>query len=217
MKYKYIFLDLDGTLTDPKEGITKCVQYALSKFGIEESNLDNLIPYIGPPLYVSFTERNDFSHEDARLAIKYYRDRFSTVGLFENKVIPGADEFLQLLVDNSRMPVLATSKPHIYADAIVKKYRLRPYLKFISGSELDGTRDKKSDVIKYAIDKLEISDKSKILMVGDRHHDIDGAKECGIDSCGVTFGYAEPNELEKAGADYIVSDFKELLNICLQR
>lgn len=215
--FKYVFLDLDGTLTDPKEGITKCVQYALSKFGIDEPDLDRLTKYIGPPLYVSFTQFNGFDHEKARLAIKYYRDRFSTVGLFENRVFDGAEELLEKLVRHAAVPVLATSKPTVYADRIVKKYGLRPYLKMISGSELDGTRDDKREVIEYAIEKLKIEDRSRIIMVGDRHQDIIAAKQCGITSCGVRFGYAEPGELEAAGADYIANDFDELYRIIMQR
>ena len=216
MKYKYIFLDLDGTLTDPKEGITKCVQYALEKFGIIEPDLDNLTKCIGPPLYNSFTEFFGMSDENAYKAISYYRERFSKIGLFENAVLPGACEMLQKLCNAARVPVLATSKPRVYADAIVKKYGIRPYLKMISASELDGTRNNKNEIIEYAISTLGIQERSKIIMVGDRHHDIDAAKECGIDSCGVRFGYADPGELEAAGADYIVSDFDELYRVLIQ-
>lgn len=217
MKYKYIFLDLDGTLTDPKEGITNCIKYALSKLGIPEPSQAELNKYIGPPLYVSFTQYNGLSDSDAKRAIGYYRERFASVGIFENRVLDGAEELLQKLTDSSRICVVATSKPRVYADRIVKKFRLRPYLKMVSGAELDGTRDNKNEVIEYAIEKLGIKDRSKILMVGDRHQDIDGAKACGIDSCGVRFGYAEPNELEKAGADYIVPDFDALFEICMMR
>ena len=216
MKYKYIFLDLDGTLTDPKEGITKCVQYALEKFNIIEPDLENLTKCIGPPLYNSFTEFFGMNDEDAYKAIAYYRERFSKIGLFENAVLPGACEMLQKLCDNARVPVLATSTPRVYADAIVKKYGIRPYLKMISAAELDGTRNNKNEIIEYAISTLGIQDRSKIIMVGDRHHDIDAAKTCGIDSCGVRFGYAAPGELEAAGADYIVSDFDELYKVLIQ-
>lgn len=208
--YKYIFLDLDGTLTDPKEGITKCVRYALNKMGIDENDPDKLMKFIGPPLMVSFTEYCGMDEKSARQAVNFYRERFGTVGLFENSVFPGAEEFLRKLVNHARIPVLATSKPKVYADRIVKKYGLRPYFKMISGSELDGTRDAKDEVIAYAIEQLGIKDKSRILMVGDRQHDIAGAKKCGIKSCGIRLGYAEPGELEDAGADYIVNDFDDL-------
>lgn len=213
--YKYIFLDLDGTLTDPKEGITKCVQYALSKMGIEENNLDKLIKFIGPPLMISFAEYYGMDETEARRAVALYRERFSTVGLFENRVLPGAEEFLQKLVNHGRLPVLATSKPKIYADRIIKKYGLRGYFKMVSGAELDGTRDAKHEVISYAIERLGIQDKSSVIMVGDRHHDIYGAKKCGIASCGIRLGYAEPGELEAAGADYIANDFDELYELII--
>lgn len=216
MKYKYIFLDLDGTLTDSKEGILNCIKYALSKFGIEENDNNKLMKYAGPPLYVSFTTFNGFDDEKAKKAIEYYRERFATIGIFENRAYDGAEELLQKLTAAGRILVLATSKPLVYAEQIVKKYRLRPYLKFISGAELDGTRDSKTEVIEYAIEKTKITDRSKIIMVGDRRQDILAAKECGIASCGVRFGYAEEGELENAGADYIADDFDELYKILIQ-
>lgn len=216
MKYKYIFLDLDGTLTDSAEGITNCARYALEKMGIEVSQNDDLKRFIGPPLIVSFSEFYGLSEDDAKRAVEYYRERFSTIGIFENGVYDGVYEFLQKLLDNCRIPVLATSKPRIYAERIAVKYRLRPYLKMISGAELNGVRNNKRDIIEYAIDKLEIKDRSRILMVGDRRHDIEGAAQCGVDSCGVTYGYALPGELEKAGAKYIAHNFDELYKIAIQ-
>ena len=216
MKYKYIFLDLDGTLTDSAEGITNCARYALEKMGIEVSQNDDLKRFIGPPLIVSFSEFYGLSEDDAKRAVEYYRERFSTIGIFENGVYDGVYEFLQKLLDNCRIPVLATSKPRIYAERIAVKYRLRPYLKMISGAELNGVRNNKRDIIEYAIDKLEIKDRSRILMVGDRRHDIEGAAQCGVDSCGVTYGYALPGELEKAGAKYISHNFDELYKIAIQ-
>lgn len=216
MKYKYIFLDLDGTLTDSKPGIINCIKYALGKMNELIPPEEELNKYVGPPLYVSFTSFNGFDDERARLAIKYYRERFGTVGLFENRAFDGAETFLQRLTANARIPVLATSKPLVYADAIIKKYGLRPYFKVISGAELYGTRDNKYEVIEYAIEQLGSPDRSKILMVGDRKHDILGAKKSGIDSCGVTFGYAEKGELENAGADYLADTFGEIYKIAVQ-
>ncbi len=214
MKYKYIFFDLDGTLTDPKEGITKCVQYALADFGIYE-DADKLTNFIGPPLVDSFMGFYGFSREDALKAVEKYRERFSEIGIFENKVYDGVEDMLQKLVDTGHILVLATSKPKVFADIIAKKFRLRPYLKLISGSELDGTRNNKDEVIQYALDKLGCP-KEKVIMVGDRRQDIIGAKKCGIVSCGVRFGYAEPNELENAGVDYIVNDIGELTELLMK-
>lgn len=214
MRYKYIFFDLDGTLTDPKEGITKCVQYALEYFGIHE-NPDNLTNFIGPPLVDSFMEFYKFPKDKALEAVEKYRERFSKIGIFENRVYDGVEDMLQKLVDTGHILVLATSKPKVFADIVVKKYRIRPYLKMVSGSELDGTRNNKDEVIEYALKKIGCP-RERTIMVGDRRQDIIGAKKCGIASCGVRFGYAEPGELEAAGADFIVDDMGGLLNLLMR-
>ena len=216
MRYKYIFFDLDGTLTDPQEGITNCVKYALESFGIHETDYSKLMRFIGPPLIYSFSEYYGFDEEKSRAAVTKYRERFSDIGIFENRVYDGIEDVLQKLVDTAHVLVLATSKPKVFADRIMTKYRLRPYFKLICGSELDGTRDNKDEVIEYAIEKLQIP-REQIIMVGDRKHDIIGAKKCGIASCGVRYGYAEPNELENAGADYIAEDLTDLLEILMGR
>ncbi len=215
MKYKYIFFDLDGTLTDPQEGITNCVRYALEYYGINETDYSKLMRFIGPPLVYSFQEYYGFDKTKALEAVEKYRERFSSIGLFENKVYDGIYELLQTLTDSGHLLVLATSKPRVFAEKIMAKYRLRPYFKMISGSELDGTRNDKNEVIEYAIEKLGCP-RDKIIMVGDRKHDILGAKKCGVASCGVRFGYAEENELENAGADYIADTLDELLPILIQ-
>lgn len=215
MKYKYIFFDLDGTLTDPQEGITNCVRYALEYYGINETDYSKLMRFIGPPLVYSFQEYYGFDKTKALEAVEKYRERFSSIGLFENKVYDGIYELLQTLTDSGHLLVLATSKPRVFAEKIMAKYRLRPYFKMISGSELDGTRNDKNEVIEYAIEKLGCP-RDKIIMVGDRKHDILGAKKCGVASCGVRFGYAEENELENAGADYIADTLNELLPILMQ-
>lgn len=214
MKYKYIFFDLDGTLTDPKEGITKCVQYALDYFGIHEEP-ENLMKFIGPPLVDSFKDFYNFHEDKALEAVDKYRERFAKIGIFENKAYDGVTEMLQKLVDSGHILALATSKPKVFADIIVKKFKIRPYLKVISGSELDGTRNNKNEVIEYAIEKLGCP-REKIIMVGDRRQDIIGAKQCSVASCGVKFGYAEPNELEDAGADYIVNTMEELTQLLMR-
>ena len=215
MKYKYIFFDLDGTLTDPQEGITNCVRYALEYYGINETDYSKLMRFIGPPLVYSFQEYYGFDKTKALEAVEKYRERFSSIGLFENKVYDGIYELLQTLTDSGHLLVLATSKPRVFAEKIMAKYRLRPYFKMISGSELDGTRNDKNEVIEYAIEKLGCPS-DKIIMVGDRKLDILGAKKCGVASCGVRFGYAEENELENAGADYIADTLDELLPILMQ-
>lgn len=216
MRYKYIFFDLDGTLTDPQEGITNCVKYALESFGITETDDSKLMRFIGPPLVYSFREYYGFDEEKSLRAVEKYRERFSSVGLFENRVYDGIYDVLQTLTDSAHVLVLATSKPKVFADRIMAKYRLRPYFKLICGSELDGTRNDKDEVIEYALSELGCP-RGKVIMVGDRKHDIIGAKKCGIASCGVRFGYAEEGELEKAGADFIAEDMEDMLNILMQK
>lgn len=215
MRYKYIFFDLDGTLTDPKEGITNCVKYALEHYGIYETDERKLMNFIGPPLVRSFSDFYGFDEVKAKEATAKYRERFATVGLFENRVYDGIENALQKLTDSGHVLVLATSKPKIFADRIMTKYRLRPYFKAVCGSELDGTRDNKNEVIEYAI-KTTGAQRNSIIMVGDRKHDIIGSKMCNIASCGVRFGYAEQGELENAGADFIADNIDEMLKILMK-
>lgn len=214
MRYKYILFDLDGTLTDPQKGITNCVKYALEAFGIHEDDHAKLMRFIGPPLVYSFSEYYGFDEEKALKAVEKYRERFSAVGLFENRAYDGIHAVLQRLVDAGRILAVATSKPEVYTHRILDKYGLRAYFKAVCGSELDGTRNNKDEVIGYALGKLGCG-RDEVIMVGDRKHDILGAKKCGIASCGVRFGYAEPGELEKAGADYIAGTIDEMLKILL--
>lgn len=207
-----ILFDLDGTLTDPKEGITKCIEYALNKFEIQVGHLDELIPYIGPPLYDSFIKLGSFSEENALLAVDYYRERFREVGMFENSVIPGFPELLQYFLDEGYNLYVATSKPTVFAEQILKHFELDHYFKHIVGSNLDGTRSKKQEVIQFVLDENEISSE-RALMIGDREHDIIGAKGCGVQSIGVLFGYGSEEELRSAGADHIAGKVEEIRNI----
>lgn len=210
---KYILFDLDGTLTDPKEGITKCVQYALKAFGIERE-ADELMCFIGPPLKEQFMAYANMNEEEAVKAVEKYRERFAPIGVFENRAYDGAVNMLGTLKDAGKILALATSKPQIFADQIIKKYGIEPYLSVSVGSELDGTRTRKSEVIEEAIRRLG-ADKEDCIMIGDREHDIIGAKEAGIKSVGVRFGYAAQGELENAGADYIVDDIVSLTELLL--
>lgn len=211
---KYLLFDLDGTITDPKEGITKCVQYALSKFDIEEE-CDNLLSFIGPPLTDSFMDFYGFDKQKAELAIKYYRERYAKIGLFENSAIDGIHEVLEKLKNSGYTLAVATSKPTCFAISICEKYDFSKYFDIIMGSELDGTRTKKSEII-YEVLKQLNAKPEEVVMIGDRKYDIIGAKEVGTASIGVRFGYAEDGELEKAGADFIVGTPNELLTCILE-
>lgn len=209
-KYHYLLFDLDGTLTDPKIGITKCVAYALESFGIQVTDLDTLTCFIGPPLLDSFMEYYSFSEKEAAKAVEKYRERFSAIGILENSVYPGIEELLKKLTDLGFQLILATSKPSVYAKQILTFFHLESYFTFLSGSELDGRRTAKGEVIAYALEKCLITDRSQVLMIGDRKHDILGAKENKIDSMGVLFGYGTKEELLLAGADYIVESVEEM-------
>lgn len=208
----HILFDLDGTLTDPKEGITRSVEYALNKFDIYIEHLDELLPYIGPPLYESFIELHHFTEEQALQAVAYYRERYSDIGLFENMVIEGIPHLLEGLKNNGYQMYIATSKPTVFAEQILKHYGLDHYFTHIGGSNLDGTRSKKQEVIQFVLDENSILPE-EALMIGDRKHDIIGAIGCGVESIGVTFGYGSREELELAGADHIAYRVQEVSEI----
>ena len=212
---RIILFDLDGTLTDPKEGITKCVQYALKHFGID-ADLSELLCFIGPPLIDSFRQFYKFDDETAKIAVEKYRERFKDIGIFENGVYDGIHDMLKTCKNMGYRIGLATSKPEVFARRILDKYLLTEYFDEITGSTMDGSINTKTAVIQEAFSRMGIDDeiKSQVIMIGDREHDIIGAKNCGIESVGVYFGYAEDGELEAAGAEYIVdtvAQLKELL------
>ncbi len=171
--------------------------------------------FIGPPLYDSFRELYGFSHEDANLAVEKYRERFSKLGLFENSVLSGAIELLRELKENGKTLALATSKPFVFAEQIVKKFDMWDFFDYAVGAELDGTRNYKDEVIKEVLNQAKPACLSGVVMVGDRKQDILGAKKCGISSIGLCCGYAEENELENAGADYIFDDLSKLKEFLL--
>lgn len=215
--YSIVLFDLDGTLTDPKIGITTCVQYALQKMGIHEPDLDKLIPFIGPPLTYSFKEYYHMSDEQAEQAIGYYRERFSTVGLYENAVFPGIPELLDELRQQGKTLIVATSKPTIYSVKILEHFQLEAYFQSIVGSNLDGTRVEKHEVIEYALSELSAYDRSQVIMVGDRMHDIRGAKRNDIAVVGVAYGYGSREELEQAEPNHIVDTVAELREYLVAR
>ncbi len=211
---KYILFDLDGTLTDPFEGITKSFLYALKSFGIEE-NQSNLKKIIGPPIKDAFIEYYGFDEEKASEAVLKYRERFSKTGIFENFLYDGIDDMLKALKSSGRVLILATSKPIEFADKILEHFKIKQYFDYLAGSSFSGERGTKTEVIRYAIEISGINDLSEAVMIGDRHHDIDGAKAVGIESVGVLYGYGELEELEKAGADAIAQTVEGLKKLLL--
>lgn len=212
MGFQYIMFDLDGTLTDPATGITNSVMYALKKYGIEVNDRSELYSFIGPPLQKSFERFYGFSEDEAKKAVEYYREYYRDKGIFENTLYDGIKELLQLLKERRRTVILATSKPEIFARQILEHFQLITYFDFIAGSELDGRRVDKDDVIRYALDGCGINDLSKAIMIGDREYDIIGAQKLGIKSMGVLFGYGSRDELENAGADYILETVADLID-----
>lgn len=214
MDKKYILFDLDGTITDPKTGITKSIQYSLRDFGINVEDLDELTPFIGPPLRDSYKKYYGFNDGNAEKAVAKYREYFSEQGIFENVLYPGIDKLLQIQQQRGKMLAVATSKPTVFAEKILKHFHIDEFFSFVAGSELDGRRSQKSEVIQYALDNLPAASADSAIMVGDREYDILGAKALGMDSIGVLYGYGSLEELEEAGATYItesVSGLSDLL------
>lgn len=213
-EYHTYFFDLDGTITDSSLGITNSVIYALKKFGIEENDRRKLYKFIGPPLTDSFKEYYGFSKEEAIRAVAYYREYYQEKGIFENRVYDGFEEMLKKLKAAGKRLVVATSKPEPYAKRIIEHFGLGSYFDYVAGMGLDGRRGEKADVIRYALSACGIKDKSGVLMVGDREHDVIGAKKMGIDCLGVLYGFGNRKELEEAGADYIAETVEEIGESC---
>ena len=216
-QYKYLLLDLDGTITDSEIGITRCVEYALNHFGIQVDDLRELSPFIGPPLLDSFKDFYNFTDEQAAIAVEKYRERYEKKGILENKLYPGIGEFLAEARLKDKIVILATSKPEIFAKRILDYFELSNYFSFVAGSGLDGSLHTKTDVIDYILQSNKIIDLSSVVMIGDRKHDIIGAKNVGIDSIGVLYGFGDYKELSEAGADYIVEDIPALRKLLLEK
>ena len=214
--FDYLFFDLDGTLTDPAQGITNSFVHALKYFGIEIPSYETLCTFIGPPLPETFKTQFGFDEQKVAEGVIKYREYFATKGLLENSVYPGIPELLTGLKAAGKKLVVATSKPEEYSVRIIEHFGLAQYFENVCGSLMDESRSKKDEVIAYAIERNHISDKSKILMIGDRKHDILGAKKIGLKSCGVLFGYGSREELEEAGADFISENLSRLDKICRQ-
>lgn len=213
MSYKNILFDLDGTLTDPKIGITKSVSYALEKMGITVENLDELKIFIGPPLAVSFQDFYGFDEAKTNKAIEYYREYFSVTGLYENEVYAGIKELLELLVKNQEIRLfVATSKPQVFAQQIIEHFGLSSYFDYVCGSELDGTRSAKAEIIGYLIKNFNLNPE-KTVMIGDRKHDIIGAHHQGIHSIAVGYGFGSREELIDIQPTHLVQSIQDLAQL----
>lgn len=208
---EFILFDLDGTLTDPKEGITKCVAHALKHFGIEREP-DDLISFIGPPLKEQFMEYIGTDEKGGEEAVRIYRERFAPIGIFENRIYDGVLQMLDTLKNRGKRMAIATSKPSVFARQIADKYGISPFLEAVVGSELDGTNTNKADVIKIAMETIGAAENNTI-MVGDRMHDCIGAKKNNIPCIGVLYGYGSREELCQSGAYKIAENIEQLKEI----
>ena len=213
----YILFDLDGTLTDSAEGIVNSIVYALKHYGLPHDDREALRRFVGPPLPESFQKYCGFSAEKAKDAVAVFREYFTEKGIFENSVYDGVPEMLDALVKAGFTLGVATSKPEAFAEQILARFDLAKYFTAVAGATMDEKRTSKPTVIAYAMEKLGITDASCVWMVGDREHDILGAKENGIRSVGVLYGYGDMAELGEAGADVIVQTPAELLQHILQK
>jgi haloacid dehalogenase superfamily, subfamily IA, variant 1 with third motif having Dx(3-4)D or Dx(3-4)E len=215
MSLTYVFFDLDGTLTDPAEGITKSVAHALTFFGTEFGTLSDLKCFIGPPLMESFMQYYGYEKEKAKLAVEKYREYFKEKGIYENLLYDHVEELLQELKNRNHKIVLATSKPTVFAERILAHFEIKPYFDFIAGSNLDNTRTDKAEVIRYALDEMKLTKEETVIMVGDRMHDILGARKNLLRSVGVTYGYGTKEELVESGCTALAGSVRELKDLLI--
>ena len=215
----YILFDLDGTLTDPKEGITKSVRHALNHYGIQVDNLDTLTPFIGPPLTDSYKKYYGFSDEQAWEGVLVYREYFSERGWHENKEYPGIKEMLDALKKAGKVLLVATSKPEEFGRKILEYFGMAGYFDFIGGADMEETRVRKADVIRYVLEQYGLDRSPETLarcvMVGDREHDVLGARECGMDCVGVLYGYGDRQEMDGCRPAWIAATVDELKDLLL--
>lgn len=210
---KYVFFDLDGTLTDPALGITNSILYALEKMGKPRPPREELYCFIGPPLLTAFQEYLGMTEPEAEEAIVRYREYFSVTGLLENMPYEGVENMLAELKNDGRILCVATSKPETFAVRILEYFGLAPYFDKICGASMDASRNTKTAVLEYLLAQMGSDAPDSAVMIGDRHHDIEGAKNVGIPSVGVLWGYGSREELSAAGADRIAADMTELVGI----
>ena len=213
---RYILFDLDGTVVDSKEGITKGIQFSLESFGIHVEDRDELIHFIGPSLRDTYKTFYGFGDQEAELALEKYREYFAPIGVYENVLYDGIVELFEKLKKADKVLIIATAKPIVYAEKILKHHNIRDYFSFVAGCELDGRRSTKGEVIEYVLESIKITELQSAIMIGDREHDVIGARETGLESVGVCYGFGSLEELRNAGATYIVKDIEELSRLLIQ-
>lgn len=211
--YKAILFDLDGTLTESGEGITKSVQYALEKLGKPEENLEALKVFVGPPLMEQFMKYADLDEETARRAVEIYRERYSTIGIFENRPYPGMAHMLEELKKKGYLLAVASSKPEYFVKKILAHFDLEKYFDEAVGSEMSGSRTNKTEVIEETLRRLHLENhREQVLMVGDKEHDVLGARKAGLECLAVSYGYGTMEELTEARPLQIAASADEVLD-----
>lgn len=217
--FDYLLFDLDGTLTDSKEGITKSVQYALRCFAIDEPDLDKLEPFIGPPLKNSFMEFYGFDDAKAQEAVGKYREYFNETGILQNAVYPGIPQMLKALKGKGKKLAVSSSKPAVYVERILEHFEIRGYFDVVVGSELDGSRSEKAEVVEEALRQLlggRWPGHEAVAIIGDRKFDVEGGLAHDITTIAVSYGYGSMEELKEAKAEYIVRSVEELKKLLLR-
>lgn len=212
MRYNTLIFDLDGTLADPEVGITRCVQYALAKMGIEEPDPTVLRPYIGPPLAQSFQAFHGLSAERAWQAVEAYRERFATTGMHENVLYPGVAALLTAARERGFRVALATSKLESYTEQILENFGIRRLFDFVAGSLYDGTRAAKGEVIRHVLDSLSVP-AAACLMIGDTKYDMIGAAQNGMDCVAVSYGHGDWAETLAARPTYTCDSIEALRDL----
>ncbi len=211
--YRYLFFDFDGTLYDTVEGITRCVQYALRKRGMD-APLDSLRCFAGPPLDDMFMEKFGFTREDAEQAVRDYRERYVPIGLYESRPFPGLKDLLRDLHAAGYRLAVTTSKPQVLAEELLRRGDLHDLFDCICGAAEEGEGNAKWQVLRRAMERLHAPEGESVL-IGDTKYDVAGAKRCGIPCIGVGYGYAAEGELEQAGADAVAADLDALRGMLL--
>lgn len=211
--YKAILFDLDGTLTDSGEGITKSVQYALERIGKPEPDLQKLRVFVGPPLIEQFEEYAGIDEKTARRAVEIYRERYAPIGIYENELYPGIEDMLVGLKNRGYKIGIASSKPENFVKIVAEYFHIESYFDEIVGSEPEGGRTNKTEVIEEALRRMGLTDhRDQVIMVGDKEHDVFGARRAGLECIAVSYGYGTKEELENARPLKIVNSAEEILD-----
>lgn len=211
--YKVILFDLDGTLTESGEGIMRSAQHALEKIGKPEPELNKLRVFVGPPLIEQFMEYAQIDRATAETAVEYYRERYSVTGIYENALYPGIEEMLSKLKEMGYTLAIASSKPEFYVRKILDHFGVAQYFTEMGGSEMDGRRTDKAEVIEEVLRRMNMGDhREQVIMIGDKEHDVYGARKAGLECISVSYGYGTAEELMQAKPLKIVDSAQEIVD-----